>query len=68
MKVYPVAAWFVHQTPGLHILAQVPNAPQPLGIGFNRDNPGLIAAVNDALREMQQDKSFQVLTRRWGLL
>ena len=52
MKVYPVAVWFVRQTPGLHILAQVPDAPQPLGIGFNRDNPGLVAAVDDALAEM----------------
>jgi ABC-type amino acid transport substrate-binding protein len=68
MKVYPVAAWFVRRAPGLRILAQVPDAPQLLGIGFNRDNPGLIAAVNDALREMQQDESFQVLAQRWGLL
>ena len=67
MKVYPVAVWFVRQTPGLRILAQVPDAPQPLGIGFNRDNPGLVAAVDDGLAEMQRDESYEALVRRWGL-
>src|SRR4051794_13620393 len=40
MKVYPVAAWLARQTPGLRILGQVPNNPQPLGIGFNLENLG----------------------------
>jgi len=43
MKVYPVAAWFVRKTPGLRILAQVPDAPQPLGIGFRRR--GVVSGV-----------------------
>ena len=67
MKVYPVAVWFVRQTPGLAILAQVPDAPQPLGIGFNRDNAGLVAGVDHALAEMRQDGNYQALARRWGL-
>ena len=67
MKVYPVAAWLVRQDPGLRILMQVPDAPQPLGIGFNRDNPGLVAAVDQALAEMVRDKSYQALARRWNL-
>jgi len=67
MKVYPVAAWLARQTPGLRILGQVPDDPQPLGIGFNQDNPGLVAAVNRALAEMQRDGSYKVLVDRWGV-
>ena len=36
MKVYPVAAWLAARTPGLKIAAQVPNDPQPLGIGVRK--------------------------------
>jgi ABC-type amino acid transport substrate-binding protein len=67
MKVYPVAAWFVRSMPGLRILGQVPDAPQPLGIGFDRNNTGLVPAVNHVLTQMQQDKSYQVLEQRWGV-
>jgi ABC-type amino acid transport substrate-binding protein len=67
MKVYPVAAWLARQTPGLRIIAQVPDDPQPLGIGFNRNNSALLAAVNGALAAMQQDGSYQALVQHWGL-
>ena len=67
MKVYPVAAWLARQTPGLRIIAQVPDDPQPLGIGFNRNNTALLVAVNDALAGMQQDGGYQSLAQRWGL-
>src|SRR3954451_7106549 len=67
MKVYPVAAWLARQTPGLRILGQVPNNPQPLGIGFNLNNPGLVAAVNGALADMGQDGSYKALADRWGV-
>ena len=53
MKVYPVAAWLARQTPGLRIVAQVPDDPQPLGIGFGKNNPGLLAAVNRVLADMK---------------
>ena len=36
MKVYPVAAWLARHSPDLRIVAQVPNDPQPLGIGFDK--------------------------------
>jgi ABC-type amino acid transport substrate-binding protein len=65
MKVYPVAAWFARHTPGLRILDQIPNDPQRLGIGFNKSNTGLVAAVNDALIEMQRDGSRRALAQRW---
>ncbi len=67
MKVYPVAAWLARRTPGLRILAQVPNDPQPLGIGFNRRNPGLLGAVDRALAEMQRDGRYAALAGRWDV-
>jgi len=53
MKVYPVAAWLARQTPGLRIVAQLPDAPQPLGIGFNKNSPLLVAKVNGVLSEIK---------------
>jgi ABC-type amino acid transport substrate-binding protein len=67
MKVYPVAAWLAKQTPGLRIIGQVPEDPQPLGIGFNRDNHSLLDAVNNALASMRRDGGYQSLAQRWGL-
>lgn len=67
MKVFPVAARMAHQTPGLRIVAQVPHDPQPLGIGFNKDNPGLLAAVNQALHAMLADGTCARLARRWAV-
>src|SRR4051812_28212518 len=67
MKVYPVAVWLARQTPGLRILGQVPNNPQPLGIGFSQGNPGLVAAVNGVLADMQRDGTYKALTDRWGV-
>ena len=67
MKVYPVAAWLARRTPGLRIVAQVPDDPQPLGIGFNKNNPELLAAVDGALSGMKQDGAYARLARKWGV-
>ncbi len=67
MKVYPVAAWLARQTPGLRIVAQIPHDPQPLGIGFDKDSPGLVAAVNTALAKMQHDGTYARLAKKWGV-
>jgi ABC-type amino acid transport substrate-binding protein len=67
MKVYPVAAWLAKQTPSLRIIAQVPNDPQPLGIGFNRHNQALLDAVNGTLASMQRDGGYQAIVQHWGL-
>jgi ABC-type amino acid transport substrate-binding protein len=67
MKVYPVAAWLARRTPGLRVVAQVPDNPQPLGIGFNKNNPELLAAVNGALSGMKQDEAYARLARKWGV-
>ena len=55
MKVYPVAAWFVRHTPGLRILGQVPDDPQPLGIGFALKSAVLCSAMHAVLGRMEQD-------------
>jgi ABC-type amino acid transport substrate-binding protein len=68
MKVRPVAQWFVRGTPGLRILAQVPNDPQPLGIGFNRNSTGLLAAVNEAICDMAHDRSLTRLAHLWQVV
>lgn len=67
MKVYPVAAYLARQTPGLKIITQVPNDPQPLGVGFNRGNPGLLAAVNGVLASLKSDGTYQRLAAKWHL-
>ena len=67
MKVYPVAAWLARRTPGLRIAVQIPHDPQPLGIGFAKNNPGLVVAVNSALAEMKQDGAFARLGRKWAV-
>ena len=67
MKVYPVAAWLARQTPGLVIAAQVPDDPQPLGIGFRHDQPELLAATNRILADLQRDGSYARLAQKWGV-
>ncbi len=67
MKVYPVARWLVHQTPGLRIVAQIPDDPQPLGIGFGKNTPALLAAVDAALADIKRDGSYARLTHKWDV-
>jgi ABC-type amino acid transport substrate-binding protein len=67
MKVTPVAAWLVAKRPALRIVAQVPDDPQPLGIGFGKNEPTLVAAVNRAFGAMLQDGSMEHLKNKWGI-
>ncbi|HEY2204679.1 MAG TPA: ABC transporter substrate-binding protein [Pseudonocardia sp.] len=68
MKVHPVAEWLARKTPGLRIVAEVPNEPQPLGIGISKTNARLLAAVNEALAAMKRDGNYDRLARKWGVL
>ena len=68
MKVAPVAAWLARQTPNLRVVAQVPNDPQPLGVGMKLDNPGLLVAINRAIADMARDGSYARLAQKWGVL
>ena len=45
----------------------MPNEPQPLGIGFKKGNPGVVAAVNGALARMKQDGTYARLAQKWGV-
>jgi ABC-type amino acid transport substrate-binding protein len=67
MKVYPVAAWLARRSPDLRIVAQLPNDPQPLGIGFDKNNPVLLGAVNGTLSDMRHDGTYARLARKWGV-
>jgi ABC-type amino acid transport substrate-binding protein len=67
MKVYPVAAWLARQNPDLRIAAQIPDDPQPLGIGFEKNNLALLSAVNAALADIKQDGAYGRLARKWGV-
>jgi len=47
-------------------VAQVPDDPQPLGIGFGKDQAALLAAVNGALAATRRDGSMNQLTGEVG--
>jgi ABC-type amino acid transport substrate-binding protein len=67
MKVAPVADYLVRQTPNLKVIAQVPNDPQPLGIGFAKTGSSLKAAVNIVLASIKSDGTMARLTQQWGI-
>jgi ABC-type amino acid transport substrate-binding protein len=67
MKVAPLAAWLAAKGPYLRIVAQVPNDPQPLGIGFGKNQAALLAAVNGALASMRRDGRMNQLKEKWGV-
>jgi ABC-type amino acid transport substrate-binding protein len=67
MKVTPVAAWLAARSTDLRIAARVPDDPQPLGIGFGKNQPALVAAVNGVLAVMQRDGIMDQLKQKWGL-
>jgi ABC-type amino acid transport substrate-binding protein len=67
MKVAPVAVWLAAKRPGLRIVAQVPDDPQPLGVGFGKNESALLTLVNDAIASMQRDGSLNRLKEKWSV-
>jgi ABC-type amino acid transport substrate-binding protein len=67
MKVAPVAAWLAAKSPNLRIVAQVPNDPQPLGIGFAKKDSEMLMAVNQVVATMQRDGSLKRLKEKWSV-
>jgi ABC-type amino acid transport substrate-binding protein len=67
MKVAPVAAWLAAKTSNLRIVAQVPNDPQPLGIGFAKKNSEMVMAVNQVIATIQRDGSLKRLKEKWNV-
>ena len=55
------------EKPCLRIVAQVPNDPQPLGIGFGKNQPALAAAVSSAIEAMQRNGELGRLKEKWGV-
>jgi ABC-type amino acid transport substrate-binding protein len=67
MKVAPVAVWLAARSPELRIVAQVPDDPQPLGIGFEKKNSGMVMAMNQVIATMQRDGSLKRLKNKWNV-
>jgi ABC-type amino acid transport substrate-binding protein len=67
MKVAPVAAWLAARKHDLQIVAQVPDDPQPLGIGFAKKNSGMVMAMNQVIATMQRDGSLKRLKNKWNV-
>jgi ABC-type amino acid transport substrate-binding protein len=67
MKVAPVAARLAAERPNLRILAQVPDDPQPIGIGFRKKDAELRAAVDGAIIAMQRDGTMARLQKQWNV-
>lgn len=65
IKIFPVEYYYVKQHPELKILARVPNDPQSLRFGFNKNNTALLAAVDKIQFEMQSDGTYQKILRKW---
>jgi ABC-type amino acid transport substrate-binding protein len=65
MKVAPVAAWLAAKSPDLRIVAQVPDDPQPLGIGLGKNQPALLAAMNAHSRRCSETGA-SINSRRSG--
>jgi ABC-type amino acid transport substrate-binding protein len=49
------------------IVAQLPDDPQPLGIGFGKNQAALLAAVKGALASMRRDGRMNQLKEKWGV-
>jgi ABC-type amino acid transport substrate-binding protein len=67
MKVAPVASYLAREMKGLRIVAQVPDDPQPLGIGFAKSESALLTSVDEAIASMRADGTLAGLARRWGV-
>jgi ABC-type amino acid transport substrate-binding protein len=67
MKVAPVAAWFAEKRANLRVVAQVPDDPQPLGIGFRKNQRELLEAVNNALTAMERDGTMARFKKAWNI-
>jgi ABC-type amino acid transport substrate-binding protein len=64
IKLFPVATWLVKGRPDLAVVEQIPTH-EKLGIAFAKTNPGLCAAVNQALADIKGEGRFDALCRKW---
>jgi len=45
----------------------MPDDPEPLGMGFAKDEPALKTSLNAALASMRVDGTLAALAGRWGV-
>ena len=55
---------FIRQTSGLHLLDE-PFAEEEYGIAVSKDNPELLAKVNDALEKLKNDGTLDQIKDAW---
>jgi ABC-type amino acid transport substrate-binding protein len=67
LTIYPLADYIVENNKNLQIVQNIPDDPQALGIGLNKDNPRLLAAVNQVLKQMKADGSLSLISKKWFL-
>ena len=61
----PVSKYQIKQSyKDLEVVEEIPTGEQ-YGIAISKDNPGLLAAVNDALAKMEEDGSMAAIEAEW---
>lgn len=61
----PVAAEYaMDESRGLEVVAQVPTGEQ-YGFGVSKDNPGLKAAIDDAIAKLMDDGTYDEIYTKW---
>ncbi len=61
----PVSKYQIKQSyKDLEVVEEIPTGEQ-YGIAISKDNPGLLAAVNDALAQMEEDGSMAAIEAEW---
>ncbi|ANN74527.1 transporter substrate-binding domain-containing protein [Bordetella bronchialis] len=61
----PVAAALTQRNPGLDMALKVVLANSPCYIGVRKDQPKLLAKVNDIIREARRDGKLDDMSKRW---
>jgi len=61
----PVAAALVQRNPKLDLELKVVLANSPCYVGIRKDQPRLLARINDIIRQAKQDGTLDALSLRW---
>ena len=48
----------------LEVVEEIPTGEQ-YGIAVSKDNPGLLAAINDALAQVEEDGTMDEIKQKW---
>lgn len=61
----PAALRYVNETGGAFAYVEEPLAWEPTALGVKKDEPELLAAVNDALQQMEDDGEIDAIWEKW---